>query len=179
MYGCSDTGLIKKTTDYGSTWTTVYTEPSSNSIKSLTCSGDGQYILASLNTSSKLLLSTNYGVSFNLVGTTASYYKVAMSKNGIYMIASVNGSALYYSVNNGSTWSSVSNNQFCAISMSYNGEINYNVSPYNKPIINTSSRSLISGTQPAFASVGSVYVDAANNKLYVYNGTAWKYVSLL
>jgi hypothetical protein len=179
MYGCSDSGIIKKSTNYGATWSTIYTDVSSRSIRSISCSDDGQYILAAFQTSSQLLLSINSGSSFNSVGSTASYYKVAMSKNGIYMMASVNGSTLYYSINNGSTWSSVSSsNQFCAICMSYNGETNYNVSPYNKPILNLNSRNLISGTQPLIPAVGSNYIDTATNKLYVYNGTAWKSVTL-
>jgi hypothetical protein len=178
MYGCSDGGLIKKSVNYGTTWTTIYTDGTSRSFKSMSCSSDGKYILAAFASSSQLLLSTDYGANFNLVGTSASYYKVSMSKNGIYMVASVNGSAVYYSINSGSSWSSVSNNQFCAISMSYNGEMIYNVSPYNKPIINRVSHNPFNTGAPTIASSGSTYFDTATNKLYIYNGSAWKSVTL-
>jgi hypothetical protein len=144
----------------------------------MSCSSDGKYILAAFGSSSQLLLSTNYGATFSLVGTSASYYKVSMSKNGIYMVASVNGSALYYSINSGSTWSSVSNSQFCAISMSYNGEMIYNASPYNKPLISRVSHNPFNTGAPTIASSGSTYFDTVANKLYIYNGTAWKSVTL-
>ena len=178
MYGCSDGGLIKKTIDYGQNWTTVYTDSGSKSFKSMSCSSDGKYILAAFNSSSQLLLSTDYGANFNLVGTTTSYYKVSMSKNGIYMVASVNGSAVYYSINSGSTWTAVSSNQFCAVSMSYNGEMIYNVSPYNLPLISRILHNPFNTAVPTIASSGSTYFDIATNKLYIYNGSAWKSVTL-
>lgn len=178
IYGASDAGLIKKSTDYGQNWSTIYTDSSSKAIKTMTCSGDGKYILVAFSSSSQLLLSTDFGSTFNLVGTSASYYKVAMSKNGIYMIAAVNGAGLYYSSNNGTNWSFLSNNQFCAISMSYNGELCYNVSPYNKPLISRVSHNLLNSAQPTIASIGSTYFDSDTNKLYIYNGTAWKSITL-
>lgn len=140
IYGASDSGLIKKSTDHGQTWTTIYTDSSSKSIKSMSCSNDGQYILAAFNSAFQLLLSTDHGATFNLVGTSASYYKVAIDKNGINMIASVNGFGLHYSSNSGSSWTYLANNKICAIAMTYGGDYIYNVSPYNKPsrIINTS-----------------------------------------
>ena len=179
MYGCSDGGVIKKSTNQGDTWTTVFTDASARSLKSICCSGDGKYVLTCYNAGEQLLLSTDYGTTFNLVGTSASYYKVAMSSNGIYMAASVNGSAVHSSINNGSTWSSLSNNKFCVIAMSYNAELLYNVSPYNKVMVSKVNSQPLKTVQPTISSTGSTYFDAATNKLYVYNGTAWKSIALV
>lgn len=178
MYGCSDGGVITKSTNQGDTWTTVFTDGSSRAFKSICCSGDGKYVLACYSSGEQLLLSTNYGSSFNLVGTSASYYKVDLSSNGTYMSASVNGSAVHFSINNGETWSSLSNNKFCAIAMSYNAELVYNVSPYNKVMVSKVNSQPLKTVQPTIASTGSTYFDAATNKLYVYNGTAWKSTTL-
>ena len=180
IYGCSDNGLIKKSVDYGISWTSIYTDINDSNVKTLCCSSDGKYVLATLNSSSKILLSSDYGSNFNLVGDTASYYSSAMSKNGMYMIAAVNGSSLKYSSNYGTTWTTISNNIFTAVAMSYNGESIYNVSPYNKVIISriNNNNSIITTTLPAIAKTGSNYFDTATNKLYIYNGTAWKSVTL-
>lgn len=182
IYGASNDGLINKSTDYGDSWDNIYTDSTLKSIKSMSCSGDGKYILVAFDANSQLLLSTDYGATFNLVGTSANatyYTKVAMSKNGIYMIASINGYSLYYSTNNGATWSTILNNQFCAITMSYNGELTYNVSPYNKPLVSRMSQNPLSLAQPTIATAGSTYFDSATNKLWIYNGTAWKSVTLV
>lgn len=178
IYGCSNNGLIKKSVDYGDTWTTIYTDISNSNIKTLCCSGDGKYVLATLYSSSQILLSSNYGANFNLVGDNTSYYTSAMSKNGMYMIATVNGSSLKYSTNYGTTWSTISNNIFTAVAMSYNGESIYNVSPYNKVIISRGIDNIFSTIQPVIATIGSNYFDNATNKLYIYNGSAWKSITL-
>jgi photosystem II stability/assembly factor-like uncharacterized protein len=178
MYACSSNGLIKKSIDYGQNWTNIYTDINNDSFKSICCSNDGKYILVAYNSSKQLLLSSNYGSTFTSVGTTASYYKVCMSMSGVYMIASVNGSGLYYSTNSGNTWQFISNNKFCAIAMSYNADIIYNVSPYNKVLVNQVTNNIIKSSQPTIYSVGSNYFDSNTGKLYIYNGTAWKYVTL-
>ena len=144
----------------------------------MSCSSDGKYILAAFSSSSQLLLSTDYGATFNLVGTSASYIKVSMSKNGIYMVASF-GWNLYYSINSGSTWSSISaTNQFYSNSMSYNGEMIYSLYPNSKPLISRDSHNPFNTGAPTIASSGSTYFDTATNKLYIYNGSAWKSVTL-
>ena len=179
IYGCSGNGFIKKSIDYGMSWTTMYqTAPTRDNIKTLCCSGDGKYVLATLQSSSKILLSSNYGTTFNLVGDTATYFSTSMSKNGMYMIATVSESALKYSTDYGTTWSTISNVNFTAVSMSYNGESIYNVRPYNKVIISRNNDNIISSIVPAIATIGSNYFDATTNKLYVYNGTAWTSISL-
>lgn len=179
VYGCSTNGLIKKTIDYGASWTTMYTNVDSTSIKTICCSSDGKYVMATLDTSSKIMVSLNYGNTFSLVGDTASYYTSAMSKNGMYMIATINGSALKYSINYGATWSTLNNNKFTAAAMSYNGESIYNVSPYNKVNIsrNTGNNAVINSMQPTIATTGSHYFDSVANKLYIYNGTDWKSIT--
>jgi hypothetical protein len=178
IYGCSDNGLIKKSVNYGNTWTSIYTDINNSNIKTLCCSGDGKYVLATFNSSSKILLSSDYGSSFNLVGDTASYYTSAMSKNGMYMMAAVFGS-LKYSINYGTTWTTISNSQFTAVAMSYNGESIYNVSPYNKVIISrNNNNNVITSTQAVIAPIGSNYFDSATNRLYIYNGASWRYVTL-
>lgn len=187
IYGCSENvmgsgGFIKKSVDYGNTWTSIYT--GSSTIKTICCSGDGKYVLATFNSSSKILLSSNYGSSFNLVGDTAEYYSSAMSKNGMYMMAAVSGlfGSLKYSINHGTDWTTISNSQnaqFTAIAMSYNGDSIYNVSPNNKVIISrNNNNNIITSTQAVIAPVGSNYFDSATNRLYIYNGTAWRYVTL-
>jgi hypothetical protein len=178
IYACSDSGLIKKSVNYGSSWTTVYTDGSSSSFKSISCSNDGKYVLAGYSSNKQLLLSSDYGATFNLVGTSQSYYKVAMSMNGVYMIGSINGSGLYYSINSGSTWTFISNNKFCAIAMSYGGDIIYNVSPYNKVLISQTTYNITKTSAPTVASAGSSYFDTSTNKLYIYNGSAWKSITL-
>lgn len=177
MYACSDNGLIKKSIDYGNSWSTIYTNNLVN-ITRITCSGDGTKILACLNSPGQLLLSLNSGVSFNSVGPSSSYYKLAMSSNGLYMLASVNGSKLVFSNDDGITWQEVSENRMCAIAMSYTGDIIYNVNPYKNVIVSENLSTKFNSNQPTVAKIGSTYFDTETNKLYIYNGTAWKSVTL-
>lgn len=178
IYGSSDAGVIKKSIDYGNSWTTVYTDGSSNMIKRITCSGDGSKVLACFQSNNQLLLSPDSGQNFSFVGTNYSYFKVAMSSNGVYMLASVNGSSLCYSIDSGATWLQNNNNRFCAIAINYTGNIIYNVNPYSTVIVSESSATVLSTNQPVISSNGSTYFDNTTNKLYIYNGTAWKSVTL-
>ncbi len=182
IYGSSDNGIIKKSINYGSSWSTIYTNGSSSSIKTLCCSGDGKYVMATFNSSAQILLSSDYGSNFNFVGDTAAYYSSAMSKNGMYMIAAVNGTYAKYSTNYGVNWSTVSSpassSNFTAVAMSYNGEAIYNVSPYNKVIISNNTNNIIGSEQPAIPTSGSNYFDTGTNRFYIYNGTAWKSITL-
>ncbi|MFY7886635.1 MAG: WD40/YVTN/BNR-like repeat-containing protein, partial [Dolichospermum sp.] len=177
IYACSDNGLIKKSVDYGQTWTTVYNNNTQN-ITRITCSGDGTKVLACLGSSSQLLLSLDAGVSFNSVGSSYSYYKVAMSSNGLYMLASVIGSRLVYSTNGGVNWQEVLNNKMCAIAVNSTGDILYNVPTYENVIVSEAFSTHFSTAQPLIANAGSTYFDVATNKLYIYNGSAWKSVTL-
>lgn len=179
MYIASDSGLIKKSTDYGNTWTTVYTDPSSRTFRSICCSGDGKYVLACLfNATNELVLSTDYGSTFSSVGSSQNYMKVVMSSNGAYMAGAVYGNSIRYSTDFGATWNSVSNNKFGTIAMSYNGETIYSVSADEKPLRSRLQSLVLNTSAPFIASAGSQYIDTATNKLYVYNGSAWKSVTL-
>jgi len=178
LYACSDAGVIKKSVDYGNSWTTVYTNGSSSMLKRITCSGDGSKVLACFQSNNQLLLSSDSGQNFSSVGTSYSYFKVAMSSNGVYMLASVNGSSLCYSIDSGATWLQINNNRFCAIAINYTGNIIYNVNPYSNVIVSESSATVLSTNQPLISSNGSTYFDNTTNKLYIYNGTAWKSITL-
>jgi photosystem II stability/assembly factor-like uncharacterized protein len=178
LYASSDAGVIKKSIDYGNSWATVYTNGSSSALKRITCSGDGSKVLACFQSNNQLLLSSDSGQNFSSVGTSYSYFKVAMSSNGVYMLASVNGSRLCYSIDNGTTWIEINNNRFCAIAINYTGNIIYNVNPYFNVIVSESSATMLSTNQPLISSNGSTYFDNTTNKLYIYNGTAWKSITL-
>lgn len=177
MYACSNDGLIKKTVDYGNNWQTIFTDSSSRDLKYICCSGDGKYILICYRNSEKLLLSKDYGDTFNLVGNANDYYKVVMSMNGVYM-AAVKDGLLYYSIDSGNTWKSITNSKFRVIAMSYTGDVMYNIQTYNKVNISQKTNTLVNTIQPIIATAGSQYYDITTNRLYIYNGTAWKYVAM-
>lgn len=180
IYASSDTGLIKKSIDFGQTWTTVYTDASARAIKSITCSQDGQFVLVAFQSSATLLHSSNFGVSFTSKGSSASYYKVDMSASGQYMIASISGSPLRVSSDYGQTWTtSTTSNRFAAVAMSLSGDLIYNASPDQKVTVSRRDVLILPLAAPVIPTTGSQYFDTATNKLFVYNGSVWKSVSLL
>lgn len=178
MLAGNASGVVKKSTNYGQTWSTIYTDSGSTNIKHIKCSEDGQIILIALDTSSKLKLSTDGGATFSDVANTQSYYAISMNASGLYMIASYSN-VLDYSVDKGVTWTTISNSRIWMSCMSFSGEIMYAVTTYNKPLISRSSTaSVMALTEPTIASAGSTYFDTSSNKIFVYNGTAWKYAAL-
>lgn len=160
IYACSTNGYIKKSIDFGATWTTVFYQVGSN-IKTIACSGNGKYILASLTTSSQLIYSPDYGATFSYIGTAASYYKVIMSKDGMCMAASVNPGLVYYSSDGGESWANVSSIHFCSIAMSYSGNVIYSVAPYNNILKSTVSTMILNTTAPTVPTNGSIYLNVS------------------
>jgi photosystem II stability/assembly factor-like uncharacterized protein len=98
----SNSGVILRSTDYGSTWSILFT------YKSISCamSFTGQYQIIGLQSTltiggvtSALLLSTDYGVNWivsSLTGSVAPIDRCAVSQDGKYMIVSSRDSSLVY-----------------------------------------------------------------------------------
>lgn len=196
MYVASDVGVIKKSTDFGVTWTTVYTHPSSVAFSKIACSGDGKYVLAGFGTSVQILLSNDFGTTFTQTGPIDSVNKIAISSNGCYMvISSPYSNNMYYSTDFGVTWTVVSerltdalgnnnNNRMGFVAMTLSADILYGVFPWSKVVKSNSNAYLMNTSKPLLPSsglnvAGSQYIDIANNRLYIHNGTTWKYASLL
>ena len=78
---------------------------------------------------------------------------------------------LKYSNDYGQTRTTVTNKKFTVLTMSYNSENIYNVSPYNKVIISINNN-IIRNVEPTVPTTGSNYFKNSNNSLYIYNGTA-------
>jgi hypothetical protein len=96
----------------------------SYNITSICTSSDGKYVLATQNGSAQLLLSQNYGVSYSLVGSTASWLSVSMSSDGTKMYAVKSGDYLYTSTNLGTTWTTLTaslQQAFAVVSCSSDG----------------------------------------------------------
>lgn len=99
------TGYLYTSSDYGDTWTL-------NSLgylwwNRIHCSATGQYMTTSINGTSKILLSSNYGSTFNYCSSMNSrnWQETAISGNGQYMFAQTyNSTILAVSSDYGSTW---------------------------------------------------------------------------
>ncbi len=178
MLAGNASGVVKKSTNYGQTWSTIYTDSTPNGIKHIKCSEDGQIILICIDASSKLKLSIDGGSTFSDVANTQSYYNISMSVNGIYMTASYSG-VLDYSVDRGTSWTTITDSKFWMNCMNYSGDIMYNANDSNKPLISKASTASVMATSaPTIATAGSTYFDTDTDKLYVYNGSSWKNVGL-
>lgn len=178
IYGCTDAGVIKKTVNYGDTWE-ICGKNTFWYIKHICCSGDGKYVLAITGGTLQLLLSSDYGYSFNFVGNADNYKKAVMSKNGMYMVATVHESKIIYSEDYGTTWSTFTNSEFSIMTMSYNGEHMYNVNNYSNVIISrNNNNNVIRTIRPSVPTTGSQYIDISTNKLFIYTGSSWKSVTL-
>jgi hypothetical protein len=184
MYACtgdnaSNANIVVKSVDYGESWSTVHTSSGpSVAYKNVVCSGDGKYVLVSHSSSAQLLFLSNYGSSFSSVGTSATYYSIAMSKNGLYMVASVNGSGLHYSSDMGANWDYLANNSFVTVCASYNCDVMYNVRTYNIPFVyNHSEQVIIKTSAPFIATQGSSYFDVDTSTLKIYNGSSWIHIN--
>ena len=177
---------IWKTTNYGTSWSEIYSNPSNVSLGNISCSNDGKYILVALTqgTSGKMYLSTNYGSSFSSISSLSdsNYFKVAMSSNGMYMVSACNSGYVYYSQNYGSSWSqsSLSNSNYYGICMSKNANYIYAYAPGSKTVCFNANITSITTSQPNNPSKGGMYFDESTNKLWIYNSTssAWKSVTL-
>jgi hypothetical protein len=180
---------IWKTTNYGTSWSQIYSNPSSISFGAIACSFDAQYILVALSqgTSGQMYLSSDYGSTFSAFtsgnGLSSSYYfRVAMSANGLYMVAACNGGNVYYSIDSGATWSQspLASSNYYGVAMSANANLVYAYIPGTKVFCFNANVTTLSTTQMNKPGQGGMYFDEASNKLYVYNSvsSAWKSVTL-
>jgi hypothetical protein len=126
-----------------------------------------------------LMKSTDYGETWSQVATISdgTIGSIHCSGDGKYVIVCMNGNDnLYVSSNYGATWSSVSNSNFILTAMS-NDACNIYSAPYSSSVYKNDARLVnIATSAPYVPTIGSSYIDS--NKLYIYNGSAWKYASL-
>ena len=101
-------GYIYYSNDYGVTWT------QSNSIYSdwspLSMSGSGTYVLAAQNAkNAPLYHSSDYGQTWTVTSSpSGAYYRIAMSSDTAFAIATYSNGHVYYSYNYGVTWTASS-----------------------------------------------------------------------
>jgi len=102
-------GNIYKSSDYGNTWVTIQSG-SYNSYTSIATSADGKYVIYCRNSSAtNVYISNDYGNTFIAKSTAATYFSVAISDNGKYMVAGIGGyfvstGGIYFSSDYGNTW---------------------------------------------------------------------------
>jgi photosystem II stability/assembly factor-like uncharacterized protein len=122
---CSDNGqyvtvvtankLIKKSSDYGATWTNFSSLTGGNNWQAISMSSSGQYQTAVLDCSvlKVIVRSSNYGASWSQVSlpftsdATYCFGGVSVSSNGQYQVAGYflsNGSGVLISSDYGATW---------------------------------------------------------------------------
>ena len=100
-------GNLYRSSDYGNTWTLGL--GSVNGFTSVATSADGKFVILGGTSSSNLFISNNYGLSFVTKSISASYFSVAISDNGKYMVAGggqyfVSTAGIYFSSDYGNTW---------------------------------------------------------------------------
>lgn len=96
--------------DNGATWTPIAAFDGMT-LRAMSASKDGKYILASDQSTGDVYFSNDYGVTFNNLNATiipAGFFKSLMSSTGQYMIISAYGDAPWMSSNYGVTWTQVS-----------------------------------------------------------------------
>jgi len=185
----TSTPTIWKTTNYGQSWTQIYSNPDSISFGDIACSGDAKYILVALAQSQTglMYISSNSGSTFTAVGagyglTSNSYFRVAISSSGLYMLTSCNGSFVYASSNYGQTWTQTNlpSNGYFGLAMSSNASFAYLYLANTRLLAYNANTIALPVAQINTPSQGSVYFDQSANKLFVYNGlsSAWKSVTL-
>jgi len=178
-----------KTTNFGRSWSQIYSNPSSVSFGDVACSADAKYILVGLaqNQSGYMYISNDSGTSFSAVSSgydlsSNAYYRVAVSSSGMYMMACCFSGFVYASSNYGQKWTktNLASNAYAGLAMSNNASFAYlfiagaKILAYNSNVISLPVAQINTPTQ------GSIYFDQSANKLYVYNGSssAWKSVTL-
>jgi hypothetical protein len=103
-------GYLIKSTDTGTTWTTISAAGSKN--WSAVAINDSGTVIIAAESGGGLWLSTNSGASFTLqsngVSTATSWYWLDTNASGSIIIASNQGTGVYISRDTGATWSSKS-----------------------------------------------------------------------
>lgn len=94
-------GVIYRSTDYGSTWTSCYTNAGTSVID---CDGTGRYVLA--NVTSGIAYSLDYGVNWTTSAIYGAPLAVSISNNGNYWIFGQNNNVngILMSTDYGSSW---------------------------------------------------------------------------
>jgi hypothetical protein len=180
---------ILKTTNNGSTWSTIYSNPDSVAFDTMSCSADGKYVLVGLgqNVSGFMYLSNDYGSTFSPLNATnelsqGNYFKVDMDASGMYMVSVCNSGFMFYSTNFGKNWSQspLSSNGYWGVAISDNGNNIYVYIPGTKLYSYDANIITIPTSQPGVPGKGGIYYDESTNKLYVYNSStsSWKSVTL-
>lgn len=183
------TPTIWKTTNYGASWSQIFSNSSAVSFGDIACSSDGKYILVALaqNQSGYMYLSSNYGTSFSdLSGgnglSSSNYYKIAISSSGMNMLAAGNSGFVYATSNYGQTWTqtNLSSNGYWGVALSSNASLAYAYIPGTRMYTFNSNVVSLPTAQITTPGQGSVYFDQSTNKLYVYNtsSSSWKSVTL-
>jgi photosystem II stability/assembly factor-like uncharacterized protein len=134
MYYIFNSGQIYKSTDRGSTWTTMSNSPFVY-WQSLSISSNGNILLGGSRGSS-IYFSTDAGNTWKTVTgvTTGSRVRSTyMSSSGVYMIVG-SDSGTWLSTNTGSTWKQLTNMPGTRSAISDNGQVIINVS-YNGTVL--------------------------------------------
>ena len=101
-------GSVYKSTDYGLSWTQIYTSSgSSKNINGLSCDSTGNQVAFS---NANVYVSQNGGTSWSTAGVPATGYNwVATSADGKTLLALIRHDTSYVSNDNGSTWTILTN----------------------------------------------------------------------
>ena len=180
---------VWKTENYGQTWTQIYSNPSSISFGTISCSDDIKYILLSLaqSQSGNMYLSNNYGSSFAALASgtglsSSTYFRTSISSSGMYMLAACNTGNVFSSINYGQTWTQTNlpSSFYYGVSISTNGSLAYAYIPGTRFYAFNSNVISLPTSQISTPGRGSIYFDQSSNKLFVYNtsSSSWKSVTL-
>jgi len=125
---------VAKSSNYGVTWSKINITPSFSYDTQFTvaASGNGQYqtlcpllTTASATSGMKILVSSNYGVTFAQKAITRRWSAIAMSNDGRYQTACADGDKIYVSNNFGNAWvvnASVPTANWLDVSISSSGQ---------------------------------------------------------
>ena len=183
MFLSMDTYLMKST-NYGASWSVVYTSASNNG--DVSCSGNGQIVLLCppQGTSRDMYRSNDGGATFTTTatGSTTTYMRSVISVCGRYAVA-INSNNLYTvtlpASGSGTATAVGRTTGYYGVGISSNGDYVYAMEPSRLYRCSNVNASLPTSAY-LYPGRGAVYFDESTNKLYVYNATAaaWKSVTL-
>jgi hypothetical protein len=182
IFAVKDTSpvTIWKTSNNGTNWSNIYTNPDSVSFDNIYSSSNGKYLLLALGqgVSGFMYLSSDYGATFIKLDATyglsqGNYFKAAISASGMYMTAVCAVGFMYYSTNFGTNWSQspLPSKNYYGVSISDDGSNIYVYPPGEKIYYYDANIVSIPTSIPGIAGKGGIYYDESTNKLYVYNST--------
>lgn len=178
---------IYKSTDTADNWTAI--SPADSTWQSITCSSDGQVILAGNSNSGnasydrKMAYSTNGGSTWSIASPTGQWTSVAMSSDGTRMYGVATGvSNLQRSSDTGATWTTTAAGAAInSVACSSNGLIVLITRGSSAPMVSTNggvNLTAITGVPSIFWARGAVS-DDGTTMVVVSNNTAQRvYISV-